>query len=134
MQFHQFHRIQMKNGTMWYRIPIPLEKPFYNRKIQYILIEQKEINGPPAISVPLYIRIAERLITQIESGELPPGNRLAPERNLSQELNINRMTLRRSLQVLESQGFLIRKHGIGNFISHPLIDDQHPFGVSHNFT
>ena len=88
------------------------------------MIEQTNFTSPAVISVPRYIRIAEKLISQIESGDLPAGTRLPPERELSRELDVNRMTLRRSLQVLESQGFLIRKHGIGNFIAHTKIDRQ----------
>lgn len=64
------------------------------------------------------------MITQIESGELPPGSRLAPERELSLEFNINRMTLRRALGVLEAQGLVERQHGIGNFVSHSRINRQ----------
>lgn len=77
-----------------------------------------------AISIPLYIRLAEGLIAKIESGELAPGERLPPERELSDSLGVNRMTLRRALQVLESQGLILRKHGIGTFIAEPKIDRQ----------
>ena len=75
-------------------------------------------------SIPLYIRIADGLVSKIESGELAPGAQLAPERDLSKELNVNRMTLRRALQVLESQGLIVRKHGVGTFITEPKIDRQ----------
>ncbi|MGW8225498.1 MAG: GntR family transcriptional regulator [Anaerolineales bacterium] len=76
------------------------------------------------ITVPLYIQIADGLISQIESGDLQPGTQLAPERDLSAELNVNRMTLRRALQVLQSQGLIIRKHGVGTFISETKIERQ----------
>jgi GntR family transcriptional regulator len=76
------------------------------------------------ISIPLYIKVAERFIAQIESGELVPGEQLPPERKLSESLGINRMTLRRSLNVLHSQGLIIRKHGVGTFIAEPKIDRQ----------
>lgn len=75
-------------------------------------------------SVPLYIKIAEGLVSQIESGELSPGDRLPPERDLSEELGVNRMTLRRALRVLESQGLVVRKHGVGTFIGDHKIDRQ----------
>jgi len=75
-----------------------------------------------AITTPLYIQIAEGLIGQIESGELAPGDRLPAERELSQKLGVNRMTLRRALQVLEAQGVITRRHGIGTYISEPKID------------
>ena len=75
-----------------------------------------------AISIPLYIQIAEGLISQVESGELAPGDRLPAERELSEKLGVNRMTLRRALHVLEAHGVITRKHGIGTYIAEPKID------------
>jgi GntR family transcriptional regulator len=72
----------------------------------------------------LYIQIAEGLISQIESGTLTPGEQLPPERDLSETIGVNRMTLRRALGVLESQGLILRKHGVGTFITEPKIDRQ----------
>jgi GntR family transcriptional regulator len=80
------------------------------------------ITSPLAYSIPLYIQIAEGLIGQVESGELAPGDRLPPERELSVQLGVNRMTLRRALRVLEAQGLVVRKHGVGTYISEPKID------------
>jgi len=74
--------------------------------------------------MPLYIQIAEGLIAQIESGDLIPGQQLPPEREFSEKLSINRMTLRRALHVLESQGLIIRKHGIGTYIAELKFDRQ----------
>ena len=68
--------------------------------------QPREINTDQTYTIPLYIQIADRIMSQIESGDLPPGTQLAPERVLSSELSVNRMTLRRALQVLESQGLL----------------------------
>jgi GntR family transcriptional regulator len=75
-----------------------------------------------AYSVPLYIQIAEGLVSRIEAGELSPGDRLPAERELSEQLGVNRMTLRRALRVLELQGLLVRKHGKGTFVAEPKID------------
>jgi GntR family transcriptional regulator len=82
------------------------------------------ISGSLAYSIPLYIQIAEGLISQIEARELVPGEQLPSERELSLKLNVNRMTLRRALRLLESQGFIIRKHGVGTFVAEPKIDRQ----------
>jgi GntR family transcriptional regulator len=79
---------------------------------------------PLAYSVPLYIQIAEGLVTLIESGELSSGDRLPPERELSEKLGVNRMTLRRALRVLEAQGLIVRKHGVGTYIAEAKIDRQ----------
>lgn len=79
------------------------------------------LTGSLGYSIPLYIQIAEGLISQIEARELTPGQQLPSERELSLQLNINRMTLRRALRVLESRGFVVRKHGVGTFVAEPKI-------------
>jgi GntR family transcriptional regulator len=81
-------------------------------------------NRPLAYSIPLYIQIAEGLVGQIETGELAPGDQLPPERELSEKMGVNRMTLRRALRVLETQGLVVRKHGVGTFIAAPKIARQ----------
>ena len=77
-----------------------------------------------ATAAPLYTQIAESLLDQIESGKLAPGHRLAPERELSQTLGVNRVTLRQALQLLETQGLLIRRQGHGTYIAEPKIERQ----------
>ena len=83
-------------------------------------------------AAPLYIQIAEGLLDRIESGELSPGDRLPPERELSETLGVNRLTLRRALWVLESQGLLTRQQGRGTFVSAPKIERQAGQLVSFN--
>jgi GntR family transcriptional regulator len=77
-----------------------------------------------AAAAPLYIQIAEGLLGQIESGELPPGERLPSEREWSEQLDVNRMTLRRALHLLEMQGLLVRRQGDGTYIAEPKIERQ----------
>lgn len=96
----------------------PSNPPIYHET------DSGSLHHPLAYSVPLYIQIADRLVSQIESGELAPGDRLPAERELSENLGVNRMTLRRALRVLESQGLVLRKHGIGTFVGEPKIDRQ----------
>jgi len=74
--------------------------------------------------VPLYVQIADSLLDRIESGRLLAGDRLPPERELSEGLGVNRLTLRRALRVLESQGLLIRRQGSGTFVADPKIERQ----------
>lgn len=75
-------------------------------------------------SVPLYVQIAESLLDKIESGELSPGDRLPSERELSERLGVNRLTLRRAFRVLEDQGLLIRRRGSGTYVAEPKIEWQ----------
>jgi GntR family transcriptional regulator len=86
-------------------------------------------NLPPArdrfsLSMPLYVQIAEGFLDRIESGELAPGDRLPPERELSDLLSVNRMTVRRALRMLEGQGLLIRRQGAGTYVAEPKIERQ----------
>jgi GntR family transcriptional regulator len=68
------------------------------------------------------MQIAESLLQRIESGELSPGDRLPPERALSQMLGVNRMTLRQALRLLELQGLLERRQGRGTTVALPKFD------------
>jgi GntR family transcriptional repressor for pyruvate dehydrogenase complex len=56
--------------------------------------------------------IAERYLRSlIFSGQLAPGDRLPPERELAAQLGISRITLRVALRSLEAVGFLVIKLG-----------------------
>lgn len=57
--------------------------------------------------------IADRLRTQIRSGELTAGDRLPPEDQLMAQFRIARNTLREALRVLESQGLVGVRRGRG---------------------
>jgi len=49
---------------------------------------------------------------------------LPSERELSQMLGVNRMTLRRALQLVEAQGVLVRRQGDGTYVAEPKIERQ----------
>ena len=51
------------------------------------------------------------LRAMIFSGELRPGDRLPPERDLGARLGISRMTLRLALKALESTGYIVTTRG-----------------------
>jgi GntR family transcriptional repressor for pyruvate dehydrogenase complex len=51
------------------------------------------------------------LRAMIFSGELRPGDRLPPERDLGTRLGISRMTLRLALKALESTGYIVTTRG-----------------------
>lgn len=75
-------------------------------------------------TTPLYSQIAERVTDRIKAGKLLPGSRLPPERELSESLGVNRMTLRQALHLLESQGLLVRRQGDGTYVAEPVIERQ----------
>ena len=82
------------------------------------------------ISPPVYMQISDRLLDQIESGKLRPGDRLPTERELSKRLNVNRMTVRRAFQLLEFKGLINRLQGSGTYVAEPKIERQASFLIS----
>lgn len=73
---------------------------------------------------PLHVQISESLLARIESGELVSGDRLPSERVLAEALGVNRLTLRRALRALESQGLITRRPGLGTHVASPKIERQ----------
>lgn len=68
-------------------------------------------------TLPLYIQIKDTLKQQILENELLPGSQIPSERELALMFKVNRMTIKRSLALLENQNFLYRIHGKGTFVS-----------------
>jgi GntR family transcriptional regulator len=63
-----------------------------------------------------YIRVMRRLETDIATGRLTPGERLAPERQLGARLDVARNTLRRALADLAERGLLVSRDRSGWFV------------------
>jgi GntR family transcriptional regulator len=72
-----------------------------------------------ARSLPAYLRIEEEIGQRIEAGELAPGVRLPPERELADSLGVSRMTLRAALARLEQRGLIVRRQGSGTVVGQP---------------
>jgi GntR family transcriptional regulator len=66
---------------------------------------------------PLYMLVIDRIKDQTANGEWPPGTRLPSEFELAKMFGVSRATLREALRVLEEEGVVVRRHGIGTFIA-----------------
>ena len=66
---------------------------------------------------PLYRRIVDLLEGGIARGDVPPGYRLPPERDLAKALRISRATVVTAYRELESRGLLRGYVGRGTFVS-----------------
>jgi GntR family transcriptional repressor for pyruvate dehydrogenase complex len=72
------------------------------------------INNPPRLQ-----HQARLLLNHIEREGLQGGDRLQSERELAKFLGISRPSLREAIQILQVQGRLVVKHGIGIFVLDP---------------
>jgi len=70
----------------------------------------------PLTKTRLHQEIVEQMKDRIIRGDLRPGTRLPPERELAEQLGVNRTTVREALHKLESMGLLQIKHGSGIFV------------------
>jgi GntR family transcriptional regulator len=66
---------------------------------------------------PLYLQAHRHLLNLVEDGTLRPGEQLPAEADLAAQLGISRPTLREALLHLEGEGIIVRKHGVGTFVS-----------------
>ncbi|HEX3789933.1 MAG TPA: GntR family transcriptional regulator [Pseudonocardiaceae bacterium] len=68
---------------------------------------------------PLWVQAKAVLRARIADGEVRPGARLPPERDLCQLLSISRVTLRKALAALVEEGVLRAAHGRGWYVTAP---------------
>ena len=70
-------------------------------------------------SSPLYHQLKQRIAADIERGTYPVGSRIPPEHELEKLYEVSRVTVRRALAELTTEGLLERKQGKGTFVSMP---------------
>jgi GntR family transcriptional regulator len=68
---------------------------------------------------PLWMQAVDAIMADVREGRLRPGMRLPAERDLCQQLNISRVTLRRALAKLVEDGVLKSSHGRGWYVAGP---------------
>ena len=66
---------------------------------------------------PLYRRLQDALRRAIETTAIGPQDALPPERELASEFGVSRITVRKALDGLVTDGLLIRRQGAGTFVS-----------------
>ena len=73
------------------------------------------------LNKPLYVQIQEYIAELILSGKLLPEDKIRSEREFSEELGVSRMTVRKALTELVSEGLLVRRHGSGTYVAKPRV-------------
>ena len=84
----------------------------------------------PEIKQPLYDQIEMNLSDLIITGRLVSGQNLPSEYELAEIYGVSRLTLRKALDELVRKNWLVRKRGIGTFISNPRVVSIAPVKMS----
>lgn len=77
-------------------------------------------------SVPASTQLAETLKAAIVKQRLPRGARLPTERELVDRTRVSRVTVRAAVGLLERQGWLVRRQGLGTFVANPVKQELGP--------
>ncbi|WP_166999379.1 FadR/GntR family transcriptional regulator [Paramicrobacterium fandaimingii] len=81
--------------------------------------DNKNTPYSPLTPKPLWTAAVEQIRALIENGDIPVGGRLPAERELCRQLGISRISLRESLRVLQSTGYVETRPGSGTFARLP---------------
>ena len=65
----------------------------------------------------IFLQIRDWLVDQILTGKLAPGDRIPSVRELAADIEVNRNTVMRSYALMEQEGIIENRRGIGFFVS-----------------
>jgi len=68
---------------------------------------------------PLYRQVIKRILALMEDGTCLQGSRIPNETELCERFGVSRITVRRAVEELVSQGYLEKKQGKGTFVTSP---------------
>lgn len=66
---------------------------------------------------PVYQQLADSIRDKVENGEYHPGERIASERSMAESYGINRLTVRKAIDVLIREGLLVSLQGSGTYVT-----------------
>ncbi len=80
-------------------------------------------------NVSVYKKVVIQIQNMIMNGELKKGDRLPPERQLAEMLNVGRPALKQALSALEVLGIIRSRQGDGNYITSDSVDILNPLAI-----
>ena len=66
---------------------------------------------------PIYEQIVDQIKCGIMNGDLSSGENLPSVRSLAKELRVSALTVKKSYDVLEQEGFVVTVHGKGSYVA-----------------
>ncbi|MBN9078073.1 MAG: phage tail protein [Rhizobiales bacterium 65-79] len=74
-------------------------------------------SGSAVADGPLYLSLQNNILKAIEGGVLRPGDALPSERDIAELADVSRVTVRKAVHNLVSEGLLVQRHGSGTFVA-----------------
>jgi DNA-binding GntR family transcriptional regulator len=71
---------------------------------------------------PLYIQLKKAIQAAILNESFQQGEKIPNETELMERYNVSRVTVRKAVEELVKEGYLVKRHGKGTFVSHSKID------------
>ncbi len=84
------------------------------------------MSGPDG-GVPKYLRLRNSLATAISDGRWKAGAKFPTEERLTQATGLSLGTVQRALRTLADDGLIVRRHGMGSFVSSEEVPMNAPF-------
>ncbi|AGB41681.1 transcriptional regulator [Halobacteroides halobius DSM 5150] len=66
--------------------------------------------------LPKYVKIRNKIKESINQGQIKPGDKLPTENELTKKYDASRHTVRKALNILNQEGLLNKKQGVGTFL------------------
>lgn len=73
--------------------------------------------------IPMYLQIAKKIKKEILSNTIKAGEKLGSQRELEQQFNVSKITIRKAIQELEKEGLIVTIHGKGSFVKTNKVED-----------
>lgn len=71
----------------------------------------------PSSSIPVYAQIVDQVKRAVASGAFKPGDPLPSLRETSLKLRVNPLTVGKAYKLLEQEGLIETRHGLGSFVA-----------------
>ena len=76
---------------------------------------RRGIGSESSTSLPVYHQLYIILRQQIKDGAFPPDAPMPTEMALCARFDVSRVSVRRALEMLEREGLIVRRHGVGTY-------------------
>lgn len=67
--------------------------------------------------IPLYVQVADLMRQRIQRRLWPCGHQLPTLADMIEEFGVARVTIRQAMDVLEAEGIIVRRQGLGTFVA-----------------